>query len=432
MRTGARKLIDLVGKRFFRLTVLGPHESRKKKVHWLCRCDCGSETWVDSQVLRNGSTKSCGCLHREVISQRFLKNISGQRFSRLLVLDQIKRRNQVVFWFCRCDCGVEKWVSAPALRSGATKSCGCLNREASGKRSQQSKKRHKVVLRPEQRRAFERLIEEGKSSSDDALTVRIILLADQGSQGSSWSDRQIATDLKVSCAKVAYTRTLFVAPSEIKRRARSSGERTRSNPKARLLRIEARRRYDRKPEKKELKRQYASNLPPEVRARKKARARIYRRTTEGRAAREKERLRQLEFYRTPEGKRKQKLYIQQGKPRANRRYNERYRSEPHFRIGVSLRKRMTLALKARGTRKSLRLAELIGCPISELATYLEKKFKPGMTWDNYGKWHIDHIRPCASFDLTDVLEQKRCFHFSNLQPLWASDNIRKSDRFTAA
>jgi hypothetical protein len=72
--------------------------------------------------------------------------------------------------------------------------------------------------------------------------------------------------------------------------------------------------------------------------------------------------------------------------------------------------------------------ELIGCTKDELRTYLEGLFLEGMTWENYGKrggWQIDHIKPCASFDLTNQDQQKECFHYSNLQPLWADDNLKK-------
>jgi hypothetical protein len=431
MKTGLKKLINLSGRRFCRLVVLGPHESRKNKVHWLCRCDCGNETWVNSQSLRDGGTKSCGCLQREAISRRFLKDISGQRFGRLLVLGPVERRRQVVYWLCKCECGVEKFVSAPALRSGSTRSCGCWNREASIKRSQRLKKRYRVILKTEQRKTFEEIIQQRKDSSNDVLKARIILLADESSQGAGWSDKRIATELNISRFKVEHARMLFVAPDELKRRMRNGVERTRTDPKARLLRLEASRRYDQKPEKKELKRQYTRNLPPEVRARKLARARVYRQTVAGRKAREKERLRQREFNQTPEGEMKQREYFQRYKPKVYKRYNERYQSDPHFRIGVSLRKRLTLALKARRTQKVARLVELIGCTITELATHLEKKFQAGMAWANYGEWHIDHIRPCASFDLTDAQEQRRCFHYSNLQPLWAGENIRKADHFPA-
>jgi len=69
--------------------------------------------------------------------------------------------------------------------------------------------------------------------------------------------------------------------------------------------------------------------------------------------------------------------------------------------------------------------DLLGCTVEELRAHLEKQFKRGMSWSNYGRWHIDHIRPCASFDLTDPEQQRICFHYSNLQPLWAEENMRK-------
>jgi hypothetical protein len=73
--------------------------------------------------------------------------------------------------------------------------------------------------------------------------------------------------------------------------------------------------------------------------------------------------------------------------------------------------------------------ELLGCTIDFFKNHLESKFVEGMSWQNYGKgWHIDHIIPCVSFDLSKPEEQRKCFHFSNLQPLWAVDNIRKGTK----
>lgn len=69
--------------------------------------------------------------------------------------------------------------------------------------------------------------------------------------------------------------------------------------------------------------------------------------------------------------------------------------------------------------------KLIGCSIEQLKQHLEKQFKLGMSWFNYGKWHVDHIKPCASFDLTDIEQQKQCFNYTNLQPLWAEENLVK-------
>jgi hypothetical protein len=70
--------------------------------------------------------------------------------------------------------------------------------------------------------------------------------------------------------------------------------------------------------------------------------------------------------------------------------------------------------------------KLIGCDINQLKKHLENKFKSGMTWDNYGVWHIDHIKPLCSFDLRDEGEVKKACHYSNLRPLWAEDNIKKA------
>ena len=98
------------------------------------------------------------------------------------------------------------------------------------------------------------------------------------------------------------------------------------------------------------------------------------------------------------------------------------------RIKHNLRIRTRHVLK--GKIKSGTTIDLLGCQSEFLISYIEKQFKEGMTWDNYGRkgWHIDHIIPCSSFDLTDPEQQKRCFHYTNLQPLWAEDNLRKSDK----
>ena len=69
--------------------------------------------------------------------------------------------------------------------------------------------------------------------------------------------------------------------------------------------------------------------------------------------------------------------------------------------------------------------KLLGCTFEYFIEYLQRLFKVGMTWKNYGKWHIDHIKPCASFDLSKLEAQKKCFHYTNLQPLWAEENLKK-------
>lgn len=83
----------------------------------------------------------------------------------------------------------------------------------------------------------------------------------------------------------------------------------------------------------------------------------------------------------------------------------------------------------RGERKYNKTIDLIGCSVEFLKDYLEKQFITCMTWENYGKWHVDHIKPCASFDLTTEEAQRKCFHYTNLQPLWAKDNLSKGSKW---
>jgi hypothetical protein len=108
---------------------------------------------------------------------------------------------------------------------------------------------------------------------------------------------------------------------------------------------------------------------------------------------------------------------------------DRYRTDPTFKLMHNLRRRVQRALK--GTCKSARTLGLLGCTVEEFRAHLESQFKPGMTWENQGYcgWHVDHIRPCASFDLTDPEQQRICFHYTNLQPLWAEENMRKGAKF---
>ena len=94
-----------------------------------------------------------------------------------------------------------------------------------------------------------------------------------------------------------------------------------------------------------------------------------------------------------------------------------------------MRKILSRALTKNSVIKSKKALILLGCSIYNLKIHLKKKFKEGMSFENYGKWHIDHIKPITSFNLSKVSEQKKCFSYKNLQPLWAIENIRKSNKY---
>ncbi len=110
--------------------------------------------------------------------------------------------------------------------------------------------------------------------------------------------------------------------------------------------------------------------------------------------------------------------------------SQRKERDANFRIMCKLRSSIGTTIKRyTGRQKAHKTTELIGCSIEFFRGWIESKFQQGMTWDNHGKltWHIDHKIPCAEFDLRDPAQQKQCFHYTNLQPLWALDNLRKSD-----
>lgn len=108
-----------------------------------------------------------------------------------------------------------------------------------------------------------------------------------------------------------------------------------------------------------------------------------------------------------------------------RDWEQLHKNDPIVKIKRNLRRRIHHLLNG---RKSMHTFELIGCTAEEFKAYIESKFLSGMSWDNYGinGWHIDHIIPCYKFDLTNIEEQKRCFHYSNQRPLWAKDNLSRS------
>lgn len=134
---------------------------------------------------------------------------------------------------------------------------------------------------------------------------------------------------------------------------------------------------------------------------------------------------------------KRKLYCEEYrqlyKKRRNTLRNIRKKTDIQYRLSEALRKRTYSALK--NNLKSGSAIRDLGCSLEELKSYLESKFQPGMSWDNYGRksgikcWEIDHIRPLKAFKLSNIEEFKKASNFTNLQPLWAEDNMKKRDKY---
>jgi len=137
------------------------------------------------------------------------------------------------------------------------------------------------------------------------------------------------------------------------------------------------------------------------------------------------------YRKNNEGKRRQ---VARDWARKNREYQkkyyvDRYKNNIEFSLTIKIRSRIHTAIRNshKNANKKNRTIELLGCSYTELKIYIEKMFTDGMSWDLVmnGKVHLDHIKPCKLFDLTKEEEQKKCFNYKNLQPLWAIDNLKK-------
>lgn len=130
---------------------------------------------------------------------------------------------------------------------------------------------------------------------------------------------------------------------------------------------------------------------------------------------------------------KKKQYVSTWKSKNKEYFKEwrykKYHSDPNFKLRIILGNRLNEVLKKNNTNKQSNIIQLLGCSLDELKHYLEKQFNSYMSWNNHGDyWEIDHIKPCALFDLTDLSQQQECFHYTNLQPLTKNDNRKKSDK----
>lgn len=128
---------------------------------------------------------------------------------------------------------------------------------------------------------------------------------------------------------------------------------------------------------------------------------------------------------------KKKAYYEKNKSSYNEKvklnHYRRMKEDIDYRLKCNFRCRFNRYLKGKSFKKTSSISQHIGCSPQELRDHLQSLFTDGMTWDNYGKWHVDHIRPLNS--AKDIDEAYSLFHYTNLQPLWAIDNIRKGCKY---
>ncbi len=135
-----------------------------------------------------------------------------------------------------------------------------------------------------------------------------------------------------------------------------------------------------------------------------------------------------EYYQKNKDKIRDRLkqYRQEHKQERNEYVKNKYKTDINYKLSELLRNRVRKAIKS--YKRPGSAVKDLGCTVQELKDHLELQFKPGMTWDNHGQWHIDHIKPLSIFDLSDPEQFMEACHYSNLQPLWAKDNLSKSNK----
>ncbi len=135
-----RKRLDLTDDRYGRLTVLKESVSIGYNRRWLCMCDCGNSLIVHQKNLRNGNTKSCGCLRLSRLKKAKTKDLTGKNYSHLIVIKRLTGKDKFTKYLCKCECGKELYVYGTNLTQGHTKSCGCrpyeLTQKAWNKKSE--------------------------------------------------------------------------------------------------------------------------------------------------------------------------------------------------------------------------------------------------------------------------------------------------------
>lgn len=144
--------------------------------------------------------------------------------------------------------------------------------------------------------------------------------------------------------------------------------------------------------------------------------------TRNKKSNEKNKEKRLEYYAKYYKENKERILI-----RTKNNHQKRFKNDLQYRLKKTISNRIREMVKYQNAYKAGKTYELIGCTVEQLKEHIESQWLPGMSWNNHTNngWHIDHIKPCNTFDLTDPKQQKQCFHYTNLRPLWAKDNLSR-------
>lgn len=348
-----------------------------KTYKWVVKCVCGKEFISAAYDIVNNSRISCGC-RKKLRLRPIPMNLANRTLGQLYVEDIAYFGFDLSsFWYCKCSCGKNIVKSINYLtNNNPIKSCGCHQIK---NRSGQNCNRWTVGTIYEKRHNTIYWLCTCICGVTKYLSTHT--LRKQKSPGCGCHIIRTEEDKK-QAQQQYWKNKVNNETAEQRLRRLAIGKEWYEANKARIL-AERQEEYKHNPEKRE---------------KLKASVRAYNKTTKGKIS------------------------------------HKKHKKGPRAKIRNAVHKRLHKLLKLKDLKLRMTFNELIGCSPDELKKHLENQFQPGMTWDNHGLygWHIDHIRPCASFDLTDPEQQKQCSHYTNLQPLWAQDNLDKGATWTNA
>lgn len=393
-----------------RLTPLGPKRGRKR----LYICLCGKRKWIFESNVKRGLTLSCGCYQREQVARLQKIDLSGSTIGYWVVLSQSRSVRGNTQWLCRCRCGRTKWVDYSALSKKRTNSCGLCGTRLKNPRNNLAGK------------FFGRLsVQNAWRRSDSSIQqIEWLCICSCPKKTKVWlSTSRILAGVK-SCGCLKTDRI-------------KETQHNRARHKVSLNDVE---RAALESEKEQLMASLQLHEPKLLQRYKIVAVTLLadRNRAEG-SLDDNEIGKRLGLTPSNVSNIRCRVADPNYQKRINKRAVERWASDQAYRLQkvISHQIRMSLGKnisqwKTSG-KKQTDYYRICGCDLDFLRKHLERQFEPGMSWENYGSspigravWHIDHIRPRASFSFENPSHVLECFNWKNLRPIWGQDNVMKS------
>ena len=344
-------------------------------------------------------------------------DLTGEKFGKLTVIKRVENsKSNEVQWLCSCQCGEKPIVKSKGLkrRERPTRSCGCLNKEGNSAKSRNIGERKRALFRREKLKdLYPKEWNELPTTRNEAINSTIYSTTYFNATFCKYNhlERQYtATGRCVACAqKDQKAKDKSIRENRAKEIFEKKEFRLCPECSEPFLMIPEYRKDKRFCSKKcagaEAKRNYVIENPEKKRASANAyTARIIEENGD---------------------------QYKKAKKRSVLLHLKRYKNDPAYKLRYLYQSRLRNALKYQQQGKSYPSLEYLGCEVDDFAKFIEKQFDNGMNWENHklDGWHLDHVRPCESFDFKDINQALLCFNWRNYQPLWWDKNIGKADNY---